>query len=940
MGTGYNRNDTANNIADGNIINASDLDGEFDAIDAAFDETTGHTHDGTSGEGGAILTVGPAQDLVTSIAATYPKSNNVLDLGTVSNRFKDFYLAGNALVGGTLGVTGVTTFTAQPVLSSLTASRAVFTDGSKGLVSNALTGTGNVVMSASPTLTGTAGFENITASGTLGVTGNTTLVGQLIGDNDTDSTSISTGAFQTDGGLGVTKALWVGGLANVAGAVTLQSTLGVTGTTTLSGAAIATNSFTLRNTSTDILPSAVVGELTFDSLDTQRSGTDVGSISIVSEAGFNGTTDDKTSLLLKTFNGTSLATAVTITGAGNMTVAGTTTVTGAFAANGGATLGDASGDALTINSSAVSIPNGLNFDSNTLVIDATNNRVGVGAVSPSTSFQVYQASSGEYMRVGTNDPARSLVFSSFTSGLTGVGHNLNAVSSSGVITLSTNSTERMRIDSSGNVMIGAATPLNAATGRGYLLVNGASNSVIDFGVDGSSVGYLYHTGTDLRVFNGEAGALQFYTNATERMRISDTGNVGIGVTPSAWNSVWKVMQVGAGASLFASNDGTLNVLSANMYSDATNLATPKYIGTGAAAQYRQSVGNHIWYTAPSGTAGNPITFTQAMILEPDGDLTTSGNIYYGGRLLAAAGGSGDGTAAYPGICVGLDYDNGFFRPSSNVIGISTAGTERMRITDAGEVLIGTTLDINSNRFQVAQSDQTLATFTNTSGAYVQRFLKSRSATVGTNTIVQNGDTIGGLLFQGADGTGYREAASILAGVGGVPGANDMPGFLSFRTTADGASSATERVRITADGYLRLTSSALGIQFNGNTAAANALDDYEEGTWTPTLSSSGTAPTVSSYANRTGSYTKIGNLVTVTCYIRATITAAGTGTPRITGMPFTAAGFLDGVARGLTNLFTTQPSGMYVTSSIVIAENAVYITGSSNYITFTVSYRVA
>lgn len=58
----------------------------------------------------------------------------------------------NLKVSGTLGVTGVATFTAQPIVSSLTASLPVFTDASKGLVSNTMTGTGNVVMSASPTL--------------------------------------------------------------------------------------------------------------------------------------------------------------------------------------------------------------------------------------------------------------------------------------------------------------------------------------------------------------------------------------------------------------------------------------------------------------------------------------------------------------------------------------------------------------------------------------------------------------------------------------------------------------------------------------------------------------------------------------------------------------------------------------------------------------------
>jgi hypothetical protein len=65
MGTGYVRNDTGNNIADGNVINASDLDGEFDAIVAAFNASTGHSHDGTTGEGPQIDTAGLADDAVT-----------------------------------------------------------------------------------------------------------------------------------------------------------------------------------------------------------------------------------------------------------------------------------------------------------------------------------------------------------------------------------------------------------------------------------------------------------------------------------------------------------------------------------------------------------------------------------------------------------------------------------------------------------------------------------------------------------------------------------------------------------------------------------------------------------------------------------------------------------------------------------------------------------
>ena len=68
MGTGYTRNDTGNNIADGNVINASDLDGEFDAIVAAFNASSGHTHDGSTGEGPPIAAAGIA--------------NNAVELGT------------------------------------------------------------------------------------------------------------------------------------------------------------------------------------------------------------------------------------------------------------------------------------------------------------------------------------------------------------------------------------------------------------------------------------------------------------------------------------------------------------------------------------------------------------------------------------------------------------------------------------------------------------------------------------------------------------------------------------------------------------------------------------------------------------------------------------------------------------------------------------------
>jgi len=98
MGTAYDsRNDSSNNIADGNVINAADLDGEFDAILAAFG-TGGHTHDGTAGEGGAIEKIGPSQQFLTDSTTFYPSADDTASLGKSGNEFKDLYIDGKAYI--------------------------------------------------------------------------------------------------------------------------------------------------------------------------------------------------------------------------------------------------------------------------------------------------------------------------------------------------------------------------------------------------------------------------------------------------------------------------------------------------------------------------------------------------------------------------------------------------------------------------------------------------------------------------------------------------------------------------------------------------------------------------------------------------------------------------------------------------------------------------
>jgi hypothetical protein len=98
-------------------------------------------------------------------------------------------------------------------------------------------------------------------------------------------------------------------------------------------------------------------------------------------------------------------------------------------------------------------------------------------------------------------------------------------------------------------------------------------------------------------------------------------------------------------------------------------------------------------------------------------------------------------------------------------------------------------------------------------------------------------------------------------------------------------SNTERMRITSDGYARLSTNSLGIQFNGDTAAANALDDYEEGTFTPGLTFGGSS-TGMTFFDRAGVYTKIGRQVSCTIYLALTAKGSSTGEAILTGLPFT------------------------------------------------------
>jgi hypothetical protein len=145
---------------------------------------------------------------------------------------------------------------------------------------------------------------------------------------------------------------------------------------------------------------------------------------------------------------------------------------------------------------------------------------------------------------------------------------------------------------------------------------------------------------------------------------------------------------------------------------------------------------------------------------------------------------------------------------SDVISFDTSGSEAMRIDSSQRVLMGHTSSLGNNRqFQVingaGNAVQSIITAVNGNGGAQLEFVKGRGGVAQNNaTIVQNNDAIGLIRFFAADGTDLNsEAARISAEVGGTPGSNDMPGRLRFMTTADGASSPTERMRIDSSGDL-------------------------------------------------------------------------------------------------------------------------------------------
>ena len=126
--------------------------------------------------------------------------------------------------------------------------------------------------------------------------------------------------------------------------------------------------------------------------------------------------------------------------------------------------------------------------------------------------------------------------------------------------------------------------------------------------------------TNTGIFFPAADTIAFAEGGAEAMRIDASGNLGLGVTPSAWRSTTKAIQISAGASLQGFDNGSVvaTTLGSNVFFNTSNQGI--YLNSQAATYYGQASGSHYWYNAASGTAGNTISFTQAMTLDASGNL--------------------------------------------------------------------------------------------------------------------------------------------------------------------------------------------------------------------------------------------------------------------------------------------------------------------------------
>jgi hypothetical protein len=246
----------------------------------------------------------------------------------------------------------------------------------------------------------------------------------------------------------------------------------------------------------------------------------------------------------------------------------------------------------------------------------TSTGLGIGTSSPAYKLDVSGSARATDFKVGAALTELALFQ---VAGVSYLGNNYAAN-----LVLRTNATDRLTIDSSGNVGIGTSSPggkLQVSGGRSIFKPTAEQYAIALGRSDFTNTAYIgvanSSSNPDL-VFSNNAGT----TLAT----LTDSGNLGLGVTPSAWESAYKAIQIGAGGSVaFGSTNAGAGLIGANVYSDS--VGTERFIASSyRAAKFAINAGAFTWSTTgtTSGTAGNAISFTQALTLDANRNLLLNG----------------------------------------------------------------------------------------------------------------------------------------------------------------------------------------------------------------------------------------------------------------------------------------------------------------------------